>query len=70
MLLWGSQYILPQRATLHKCVSMINMNADLILDLFCTALFAPAQLWERNAKDATKSSQMISMADRLVSHVN
>ena len=46
------------------------MNADLILDLSCTALFTPPQLWERNAMDATKSSQMISMADRLVSHVN
>lgn len=49
---------------------MINMNANLILDLSCTALFTLLQLWERNAMDATKSSQMISTADRLVSHVN
>lgn len=49
---------------------MININASHILDLSCMVLFTPPQLWERNAMCATKSSQMINMADRLVSHIN
>lgn len=49
---------------------MININASHILDLFCMVLFTPPQLWERNAMCATKRSQMINMADRLMSHIN